>query len=109
MNRFEMIKRNLPYCLFIAYTIKCLIFGADWTVLAALPFILGLICFYEIMPKHKQFQELSNKINELEKKNLEFSDKIQQTNLTLQKNNEEVNKRLDGVRLVAGMKQMVNK
>lgn len=109
MNRLEMIKRNLPYCLFIAFTIKCLALGMDWTSLAAIPFILGLICFYEIMPKNKQFQELSNKIEQLEKKNEELKLHIQQTNLTMQKINEETNKRLDGVRLVAGMKQMVNK
>lgn len=76
----ETIKRNIPYVLFISLSLKLLILGSSnlFDILAL--FVIGLgLAFFEIRLENAKFQELSNKIDNLDKKHQENSQILENT------------------------------
>lgn len=91
----ELVKRNIPYVLFISLGLKLLILGSSnlFDILAL--FVLGLgLGFFELRFENRQFLNLSNKINDLEVQN-----KQQETLLIELKSN------INSVKAVQGYKQ----
>ena len=91
----EKVKRNIPYVLFISLGLKLLILGSSnlFDILAL--FVLGLgLAFFEIRVENQKFQELSNKFNNLEEKNKNQVELL-----------EELRKNVNSVRAVQGFKQ----
>lgn len=94
---YEAIKHNLPYILFVLLGLKLGILGASTIFDVLALFTIGLMVgFFELSVKNKKFQELSSKINELE---LKYKNVVEK--------NSEMNEKLDGIRTVVGIKQVV--
>lgn len=91
----EKVKRNLPYVLFISLSLKLLILGSTslFDSLALLILGAGLV-FFELRVENKKFQELSNKINNLEQKDLSKVELL-----------EELKRNINSVKAVQGFKQ----
>lgn len=91
----EKVKRNVPYVLFISLGLKLLILGSTniFDTLALLVLGLGL-AFFELRLENQKFHELSNKINNLEQKDLSKAELI-----------EELRKTIGTIKAVQGFKQ----
>lgn len=92
----EIYKRNLPYVLFIALSIKLIVMGSQslFDVLALLVLGLGL-AFFELRVENTKLVELSSKVDDLENKSKLQTEVIQ-----------EMSKNMNSIKVASGFKSV---